>query len=200
MKLKDYVLLTVVGLSILIFTLDRCSSKKANDLNTSTELIDLRRFLADSISSANNNAIIAHNDSMQEKQAIITQQLTTASARLRKGDKERKALSDSLEKLVNRKDTVCIKALSAKNVEIDSLRAECDTITAEAISYSKELFLCEKTSVLKDGSIKLVKSDLQVANNTIEQLKKSNKRNWFERNKLWLGFVAGAGGVLFLSK
>jgi hypothetical protein len=187
----------VFGCLVLI---NRCSYKKAEVVNQNTDLSDVRRLITDSIQTANNITLIACIEDVKVQEALKAERYKATAMKYKNAAEKQKVISDSLQKLIPKTDTICIKAIESKQMEIDTLNAVCDELDAEAESYSRQLFLCENQKKLIAENLNLSKTDLQIANRSIEKLMQSNKRSWFERNKMWIGIVGGSTLTGFLIK
>jgi len=191
--LKIYAIPILFGLFIFAGLINQCSIKKAETVNTTTETDVLRAFLIDSVQTSEMQINISEMQVLKEQTAKETAQYKANANWYKNKYVDQRNVSDSLKNLIPKTDTACLKVIASKDVEIgylDSALVECDK---ESIGYSKQLYLCEGQSELKD--ISLISKSLVITklNGDIEVLQKSNKRGWFERNKGWIGLVVGAG-------
>ena len=190
--LNFYAIPIIFGLFIFAFLINQCSIKKAETVNITTETDVLRAFLIDSVQTSEMQINISEMQVLKEQTAKETAQYKANANWYKNKYVDQRNVSDSLKNLIPKTDTACLKAIASKQVEIsylDSALTECDK---EAIGYSKQLYLCEGQSELKD--ISLISKSLVITklNEDIEVLQKSNKRNWFERNKMWIGIIGGS--------
>jgi len=188
--LKIYAIPIIFGMFVLFGLLNLCNQPEEKD-NT----FDLRSYLVDSIQTANLAMNVAEIQAVKEKEAIITKQWKLKAEYYKKRAAHIKIISDSL--LIYVTDTNCLKVVESKQNEIDTLNLACNALENEAIGYSRQLFLCENQSVLKDTIVRNLNNNVERLNRKVVQLVKSSKRNWIERNKIWIGAIGGlAGGYL----
>ena len=191
--LKIYALPIIFGMFVLFGLLNRCNQPEIKD-NT----FDLRSYLVDSIQTANLAMNVAEIQAVKEQQAIITQQWKLKAEYYRSRAGKVKIISDSL--LVYVTDTNCIKVVESKQSEIDTLNLACNALENEAIGYSRQLFLCENQNQLKDTIINNLNNNTERLNREAVKLVKSSKRSWIERNKIWIGAIAGMVGGYIVFK
>lgn len=162
---------------------------------------DLRGYLMDSIQQADIMINIAEIEYVKDSLGDIAEVYKLEAIELRKALKKQRQKSDALVEVVPRTDTVCWDAINSKQAEIDTLNVIADKLDLEAITYSRQLFLCETQGELKGGLIESKSIVIAKLNGDIDVLRKSNKRNWWERNKLWIGVVGGVvgGGLVMKS-
>jgi hypothetical protein len=198
--LKPFTIPIVLALFAFFGLVANCNNQKTETVNDTTEIDDLRAFLIDSVQSAEMQINIAEMQAEKEKTAKETAQYKANANWYKNKYVDQKDISDSLAGLIPKTDTACFRAIASKQIEInylDSALTECDN---EAIGYSKQLFLCENQSNLKDISIENKNLVIAKLSSDIDVLTKSNKRNWFERNKIWICFLAGVGTAGYILK
>ena len=183
--LKIYAIPIIATIFVILGLINQCNKPKE------TNTLNLRAYLMDSIQTANLAMNIAEIEAVKEREAIITQQWKLKAEYYRTRAGKVKIISDSL--LVYVSDTNCLKVVESKQKEIDTLNLACDALDSEAISYSKRMYLCEGQSEMNSATIGSLINGRERLNNEIQALQKSNKRSWIERNKMWIGFIAGAG-------
>lgn len=162
---------------------------------------DYRQHIIDSVRISDNKQKVAEIEAMQ---AIEEQKVLSAKKKVSfyRNEAERlKHISDSLMTEHEAElDTICREIITSKQNEIDTLNQVVNELDIEAESYSKNLYLCEKKYDLQMITDSINTNDKIRLNKQIEMLTKSNHRNWFERNKLWIGFGSGVIGTFLIVK
>lgn len=168
--IKKYLIWFIAGVVFLLFffgALDKCSIKKTGQVITTTETADLRHFLTDSLKTVRANEKIAAIEAGKQIEAKNTLKYKANAVYFAKVALNQKHISDSLQNLIPKEDTTCLKTLESKQIEIDNLTDENKNLDSEAESYSKQLYLCESQNVIKDTII-------QGKNNYIDQTLQTN--------------------------
>ena len=192
----------IVIIILLITRFDSCTRNNTNELVTTTELNSKLQAQKDSLETLRLNERIGNFKAGQDKEKKNTVSIQVELDKTKRNYSQVKHRADSLQRLVPESDTTCIKALTAKQAQIDTLDHENVLLDQEAESYSKRLYLCEQQSMVKDTIItnktSAITETTRINETLINQLRK--KDNWFERNKIWIGVVAGATGVFVLTR
>lgn len=189
---------SILVVLLIIAGVSTCSDKKAEKVTTEVKEVNFRAYIVDSVNSANNVQKIAEIQLVKDsvgKQAL--QYKKKAYFYMTEASKQ-KEKSDSLESLIT--DTTCLKVIESKQAEINYLDSALTETDKEAERYSRQYYLCEEQSELKDAVLESKSIVITKLNDNIEALQKSNKRNWLERNKMWVGFVGGVIGTGLILK
>jgi hypothetical protein len=181
--------------------MQKCGVKRTNNVINNSGLQQEVNHVKDSLNDIHYNELIANYEAGQKAEAVNTSIYKARAAEYKTESERLKHISDSLIDKYGL-DTICQKIVTAKQAEIDTLNVAVENIGQEAESYSQQLYLCEKSNILKDTVI-MNKTDLinqtnELNNKLIKDLK--NKNNWFNRNKIWIGVVAGAIGTFLIVK
>ena len=188
---------SIIAVLILVFViiLQKCDVKHTDNVINGSELSTAINHVKDSLKTLHYQELIANYKAGQQAEAIKTVAYKHRAAGYKTELERLKHISDSLIEIYPI-DTICRKIVSAKQAEIDTLNASIELIGQEAESYSKQLYLCDKASIIKDtiiiGKTELIQKQQLINDKLLKELK--GKQNWFERNKLWIGVVAGAVG------
>lgn len=205
--MKDFVknnLIQIIIILILVFVifLQKCGVKYTDTVMNQSELQQAVNHVKDSLQSVHYNELLANYKAGQQAEEKKTDAIQRKLTQTNANAAELKLKNDSLKKLIPVKDTLCNMVVTSMQAEIDTINTENVLLNNKAESYSRQLYLCEKQSVLKDTVIMNKTSLLSETNRINDQLKKDLKRknNWFNRNKIWLGVIAGAVGTWLIVK
>jgi hypothetical protein len=196
-------IIQIIVILILVFVifLQKCGVKRTNNVINNSGLQQTVNHVKDSLNSIHYNELIENYEAGKKAEAVNTEIYKNKASKYKTESERLKHISDSLIAKYPI-DTTCKKIVTAKQAEIDTLNVAVENIGQEAESYSRQLYLCEKGSILKDTVI-MNKTDLinqtnELNNKLTKELKAKN--NWFNRNKIWLGVAAGAIGTFLIVK
>jgi predicted RNase H-like nuclease (RuvC/YqgF family) len=196
-------IIQIIIILILVFVifLQKCGVKRTNNVINNSGLQQTVNHVKDSLNAIHYNELIANYEAGKKAEANNTAIYKEKAASYKTESERLKHISDSLIEKYHI-DTICQKIVTSKQAEIDTLNVAVENIGQEAESYSRQLYLCEKSSILKDTII-MNKTDLINQTNELnskltKELKEKN--NWFNRNKIWLGVAAGAIGTFLIVK
>ena len=170
-------------LAILLLTnwISTCTEKKAEKLYNETEL----------------------NTAVNEKERAVStkylQQLADLSVVIQE---KNKLISDGLKPVIKWKTVKAKQAVEvalkdtnttdAANTAINQQEELIFDLETKAYYDSIQLFECNKRHIVKDSIAKEIMRAYNVETEINQQLQKKVKRNWIERNKLWIGVIVGA--------
>jgi hypothetical protein len=196
-KLISYFVIAIIGFTSLFFSIKSIIQPKQPDANTA----DFRQHIVDSVRLAENKLKIETIKAMQAKEVLIAKD-ANKKVNYYKNEAERlKHISDSLISAHEAElDTICREIITSKQNEIDTLNRVVNELDNEAESYSRNLYLCETKYNLQLITDSINTSEKLRLNTEIYKLQKSNKRNWIERNSLWIGIGSGIVGTLLIKK
>jgi len=201
--IRTNIIAIIVVLALLfVILLQKCGVKHTENVINQTEIQQAVNQVKDSLQSLHYIELIANYKSGQDAEAKKTIEVKRKLAQIKISASELKFKNDSLKKLIPVTDTLCNTVVGSMQAEIDTIKAENVLLDIEAESYSRQLYLCEKQSYLKDTVI-LNKIDLINRSNDLnrklsKELKAKN--NWFNRNKIWIGVVVGSVGTFLIVK
>ena len=168
----------VVLSALLIFAFNK-PAQKAESVRT------IRQLITDSTKTVEAKAVIARKDSVIR--VLWSQVLSTKSGLARQKELNRglKTVSDTMQARYNRNRTLqsCDSTLTAKDNEISGLEIENDSLTSEAIGYSK--LLAETTDKYKVAESLLVTKQQTIDLQSAEINRLCCARNWGFKHKFW---------------
>jgi predicted RNase H-like nuclease (RuvC/YqgF family) len=196
-------IIQIIVILILVFVIfmQKFGVKRTNNVINNSGLQQAVNQVKDSLNAIHYNELIANYEAGQKAEAVNTSIYKARAAEYKTESERLKHISDSLIDKYGL-DTICQKIVNAKQSEIDTLNVAVENIGMEAESYSRQLYSCEKSSILKDTVI-MNKTDLinqtnELNNKLTKELKAKN--NWFNRNKIWFGVAAGIIGTFLIVK
>jgi predicted RNase H-like nuclease (RuvC/YqgF family) len=196
-------IIQIIVILILVFVIfmQKCGVKRTNNVINNSGLQQAVNHVKDSLNAIHYNELIANYEAGLKAEAVNTAIYKDKASKYKTESERLKHISDSLIAKYPI-DTTCKKIVTAKQAEIDTLNVEVENIGQEAESYSRQLYLCEKGSILKDTvilkKINLINQTNDLNTKLTKELKAKN--NWFNRNKIWFGVVAGIVGTLLVIK
>lgn len=196
--LKAFSIPIALILALVYFSIANSCENKKREKAKQEEISVFKKNYSDSVRLATNTEKIAYNDSIQAEKAKTVSDSKAKVIKFKNEAEKAKHIADSLRALVPPTDTICLKALAGKDVQLSIKDSTINELDKEAQEYSRMYYTEHSTRLLLDTNISFYKSDLEFANKNIEKLQKQNKRNFFERNGLWIGIAAGAIGVLIV--
>lgn len=212
MKPIYYIGIGLLFALFLVAIVSTCSNNKTEKVITQSQLSSALLNQKDSMKSAyyriENEKIdsVKAVEALKTKQAIAkaVQSSTIASKALSRANLLQRE-NDSL-KGVNAPCEAQLEKSEEVNQELRIVIAQNDTtiesLGREAESYSRQLYLCEKqnlnSTTLLANKDKTIISLNQINTALSGDLKRKN--NWFNRNKLWIGFGLGLTGGILLVK
>lgn len=204
-----------IGLLLTLFLIaivSNCGDKKISKVITTSDMQTALLKQKDSLKTVYFKLENDKIDSVKAVEAIKTKQAeykaqkhaVSALKYLANANKLQNEL-DSL-KTINAPCETQLDKCEDTNQSLRKVIAENDTtienLGQEAEGYSKRLYLCEKqnfnSSVLILDKDKSILSLNQINESLTDNLKRKN--NWFNRNKLWIGFGLGAATTAFILK
>ena len=200
--IKEYYAPVLLIIFIIVLAIGNSIDKSIKESKAKeqyqTEISAFKKHYTDSVQLAENSKKISYNDSVQaEKDKSVNSSKAKVSHFKNEAEKQ-KHIADSLQALVPKADTTCLKALAGKDLIISTKDSTINELGNEADEYSNIYYTEHSTRLLFENSNTILKTDLDFANRNIEKLQKSNKRNFFERNALWIGLAAGAITTLLI--
>jgi hypothetical protein len=204
--MKDWIKLNsayliIISILVSVIFLQKCGVKHTDNTINQAEINQVVNHVKDSLKTVHYTDLIYNYQAGQKAEAVKTNEYKRKALTYKSESERLKHISDSI---INKYglDTICKKIVTAKQAEIDTLNNTVKIVGQEAESYSRQLYLCEKQSTFKDTII-LNKNDLLSRTNDInaklaKELKAKN--NWVERNKIWIGVIAGAVGMYLIKK
>jgi len=200
--IKEYYAPVLLIIFIIVLAIGNSIDKSIKESKAKeqyqTEISAYKRHYNDSVQLSENSKKIAYNDSVQaEKDKSVNSSKAKVSHFKNEAEKQ-KHISDSLQALVPKADTTCLKTLAGKDLIISTKDSTINELGNEADEYSNMYYTEHSTRLLFENSNSILKTDIDFANRNIEKLQKSNKRNFFERNALWMGLAAVAIGTALI--
>jgi len=176
-------LLLVIILGILLLTnwIGTCTEKKAERLYNETELATALNEKEREISTKYIQQLADSSEVIQEKNKLISDGLKPIIRW--KTAKAKQAVE------VARKDTNMTDEANIAIYEQEDLIFDLET---KAYYDSIQLSECNNRHIIKDSIAKEIMRAYNIEMEINQQLQKKVKRNWIERNKLWIGVIAGA--------
>jgi hypothetical protein len=197
-KYTFWIISMIVGLGLFFLFISKCSTKKADTVITTTETLDLRQRLTDSLTSIIDANKIAEIQAVKAEEAKKTAKYKENAKYFAKIALNQKHISDSLQNLIPETDTTCLKTIASKQKEIEDCENENEQVHNEAENYSNQLYLCEKQSFIKDTIIINKNDYINKSDRVNNDLRKAIKRNFVERNGIVIGGTLATTLILVL--
>lgn len=206
---KTLILGSIIAVLITIFAITQCSEEVAKNKLQQAEKVKHETELQNKVRTYYLQRENAKIDSVKKQIAAETFKAQT-SALIYKSEAERlKKKSLELEKAFNemiRSQSPCPEMLKAAVIRIDTLKREnltleqeCESLEAEAIGYSKQLYLCEQQRTNTDTLLINSKVETLQANEVIKRMEKVQKRAAFKAKLERIGSgVIGVGLTIAL--
>ena len=196
--LKIWYIPILLILCLVYFSIANSCENKKREKAKQEEISAFKKHFTDSVQLSENSKKIAYNDSVQAEKVKTVSDSKAKVIKFKNEAEKAEHRADSLEALVNPKDTTCLKALAGKDVQLSIKDSTINELDKEAKEYSNMYYTEHSTRLLFENSNSILKTDIDFANRNIEKLQKQNKRNFFERNGLWMGLAAGTIGTLLI--
>lgn len=195
-----YKVFLVVALLIgILIASNRCSEKHIENAVETTDISVLRQYLIDSVVSVELNKKIAEIERIKAVEGKKANYYKQSANNSMNEAKKQKHISDSLQKLIPETDTVCLKTISSKQIEINTLNSVIDKKEKEIKSTEKQYFLCEQQGAYKDTLLINSINYQQRIEKANSELKKQAERSYIEKNGIVIG-VAGTSILVILAK